>query len=353
MKTLSVELENCYGIKKLVHKFDFSSGFVYAIYAANGTMKSSMAQTFFDIAEGQPSTDRIFPTRESKRTIRSETGDLASESVVAIRPYDEVFGHTEKTSTLLVDAKLRGEYEQLHRDIDAAKAQFLAAMKGQSGSKRDLEKEISATFTKSEDEFYRALIRVRDEVLSQKETPWAQVPYDRIFDDKVQAFLATKDFKSAIHDYVRKYNELLANSIYFKRGIFSYYNASTIAKNLADNGFFDAKHTVTLHGDKKVEITTVKQLEELIAKEKEGISTDKDLRKKFSEIETHNEERQRQRIQRVSRRARRGAPDACQHRGIQRGDLEILLPHTCRLIHGAHRQIPGCSKAQGRNRTGG
>lgn len=80
-------------------------------------------------------------------------------------------------------------------------------------------------------------------------------------------------------------NTTLAASTYFKKGTFNYYNAATIAKSLADNGFFDAKHTVSLNAEEKLEITSQNQLEELIAKEKEGISKDKDLRKKFTEIE--------------------------------------------------------------------
>ena len=94
-----------------------------------------------------------------------------------------------------------------------------------------------------------------------------------------------KTVKTAIENYIKKYNELLAASTYFKKGTFNYYNAATIAKSLADNGFFDAKHTVNLNADEKLEITSQKQLEELIAKEKEGISNDKDLRKKFADIE--------------------------------------------------------------------
>ena len=35
-------------------------------------------------------------------------------------------------------------------------------------------------------------------------------------------------------NYIKKYNELLASSTYFKKGTFNYYNAATIAKNLAD-----------------------------------------------------------------------------------------------------------------------
>ena len=63
MNRVNVDLQNCYGIKKLRHKFDFSQRTAYAIYAPNGSMKSSLAQTFKDIADGNPSTDRIFPSR--------------------------------------------------------------------------------------------------------------------------------------------------------------------------------------------------------------------------------------------------------------------------------------------------
>ena len=148
-----------------------------------------------------------------------------------------------------------------------------------------MEKEISSTFTKSDDEFYRALIRVWDEVLTQKDALFAGVTYDTIFDEKVLSFLGTKDVKTAIESYIKKYNELLATSTYFKKGIFNYYNAATIAKSLSDNGFFDAKHTVNLNASEKLEITSQKQLEELIKKEKEAISNDKELRKKFLDIE--------------------------------------------------------------------
>lgn len=287
MNKLNVDLENCYGIKKLQTQFDFSQKKAYAIYAANGAMKSSLAQTFKDVADATASKDRIFPARVCNRKITDENGvDLPKESVYVIRPYDdEDIGHTEKTSTLLVDSKLRKEYEALHIEIDKSKEIFLKALKEQSGSKKDLEKEISSTFTRSDDEFYLALIRVKDEVLAQKDAPFAGIYYDTIFDEKVLSFLGTKDVKTAIENFIKKYNELLAASTYFKKGTFNYYNAATIAKSLADNGFFDAKHTVNLNADEKLEITSQKQLEELIAKEKEGISNDKDLRKKFADIE--------------------------------------------------------------------
>ena len=93
-------------------------------------------------------------------------------------------------------------------------------------------------------EFELALGRIRAELESQKDTPFADVPYDKIFDDKVVEALATKDLKDVIEEYVKQYNELLSTSTFFKKGIFDYYNAAQIAKALADNGFFSASHTV-------------------------------------------------------------------------------------------------------------
>ena len=90
MKKLNVDLENCYGIKKLQTQFDFSQHKAYAIYAPNGAMKSSLAQTFKDVADAAASKDRIFPARVCSRKITDENGvDLPKESVLVIRPYDE------------------------------------------------------------------------------------------------------------------------------------------------------------------------------------------------------------------------------------------------------------------------
>ena len=90
MNKLNIDLENCYGIKKLQKQFDFSAAKAYAIYAANGAMKTSLAQTFKDIADATASKDRIFPDRVCSRKITDENGvDLPKESVLVIRPYDE------------------------------------------------------------------------------------------------------------------------------------------------------------------------------------------------------------------------------------------------------------------------
>ena len=287
MNKVSVSLKNCYGIKQLNCEFDFSDRGVYAIYAPNGSMKSSFAQTFKDISAGQASRDRMFPTRKTTRTVADENGaELPKESVLTLPPYDEFFSHSEKTSTLLVNNELRKEYERLHADINRSKELFLKEMKEQSGSKKQLDSEIALTFMKNEDEesFYKALERISSELEDQKDAPFADVHYDSIFDPKILETLETKGIKAAIEEYIVRYNQLLESSTYFKKGVFEYYNASQIAKTLASNGFFDAKHTVTFNASEKTEINSQEQLEGLISKELDEITNDSELKKTFDEI---------------------------------------------------------------------
>ena len=206
MKSVVIDLENCYGIKRLQTKLDFSKSQACAIYAPNGSMKSSLAQTFQDVADKVMSRDRIFPARACKREIKNEIGvDVPPESVLVIRPSDEVLGHSPKTSTLLVNPTLRKEYESLYAEIDLAKVALLKSLKEQSGSRRDLEKELSSTFTARDDQFYVALNRIKDEVAALPDTPLATVAYDVVFDEKVIALLATEEAKTAIQDYIKKY----------------------------------------------------------------------------------------------------------------------------------------------------
>jgi hypothetical protein len=41
MSNISINFENCYGISKINHLFDFNEKKVFSIYAPNGTMKTS------------------------------------------------------------------------------------------------------------------------------------------------------------------------------------------------------------------------------------------------------------------------------------------------------------------------
>lgn len=285
MDRVTIDLENCYGIKTLKHSFDFSEVRACALYAPNGVMKSSLAQTFQDLVSGTKSMDRIFQDRVTSRQIIDQNGaELAADQVLVVGPYNEQLAHNEKTSTLMVDEKRRAEYARLHLEIDKAKDALLAAIKKQAASKKNFESEIASAFT-SDNDFKKALDRIQKELELQTDKPFAEVEYDKIFDDRVLSAIDNKDVRGAIEDYVRRYNELLSASTFFKKGTFDYYNATQIATNLGNNGFFNAKHTVRLNSTgESVEIKTQKELETVIAREKDAIIKDKQLRKKFDDV---------------------------------------------------------------------
>lgn len=286
MERVTINLRNCYGIKRLSRELDFTDAQAFALYAPNGVMKSSLAKTFQDAAEERDSEDRIFPNRQTVRQITDENNhEIKGQRVLVVFPYDEELGVNEQTSTLLLNPALKKEYDDLLRATAVAKATLIENIKVQSQSKMNMESELSSAIMPTQNEFEAALIRVRREVAEQKDSVFSNVQYDTIFNEKVLKALNTKDLKSAIHEYAQRYNELLTASTYFKKGTFDYYNAAQIARSLADNGFFDANHSVNLNADSgNREITDRQQLEEVISQEKEAILADATLRKKFDDV---------------------------------------------------------------------
>lgn len=287
MGSVKIKLENCYGIKKLEHEFDFTQKPTYAIYAPNGVMKTSFAKTFADFSKGEDSRDDIFPDRPTTRNIVDERGNgLDPESVFVILPYVPDFT-SEKIATLLVNKDLRKRYEEIHKDIDEKKDSLLEELSKLSGLKyTNVEEIFSNDFTHDPKEFFKAILRVKAEVLDTNPLGYEHISYSKIFTDGILAFLNTKSFLDKLGEYCEKYNELIDSSIYFKRGTFNHYNAETIAKNLKKNGFFQANHTVSLHSkDSSRTITTEAELEAVIEEEKQSILQNADLKKAFEEID--------------------------------------------------------------------
>jgi hypothetical protein len=139
MQSVTVELKHCYGIASLSHKFDFSKKRQNVVHAANGIMKSSLALTFRDVAEGKLSSDRIHRDRPTHRQILDETGnELTPGSIFVVEPYNEAY-KSNRMSTLLANSRLRERYDNVWSDIDAKKGALVAALATASGLKNGIE----------------------------------------------------------------------------------------------------------------------------------------------------------------------------------------------------------------------
>jgi hypothetical protein len=288
MNSISVDLENCYGIRSFKANFDFSNDRVFALYAPNGFMKTSFAQVFTDLSKGNKPKDRIFPERVTICNVKDESGkQIDKKQIFVVGPLDSRFDGGGNIALLLVNETLRKEYQTLHQGVKDAKDALLKAIRTQADSKRDFEAEIARAFTPEDENFQKALDRIEKELKAQEATPFKDVRYESLFDEKLQDLLQSPEVSAGINGYVTRYNELLAASVYFRRGMFDYYNAAQIAKSLTSNGFFEAKHSVTLNGGTPKHIKTQKELEQVIDEEKKSILTDATLRKEFNAVSAH------------------------------------------------------------------
>lgn len=286
MKKISIRFENCYGIRNLKYSFDFSNGCtIYSLYSPNGVMKTSFAKTFRDLSQNTDSRDLVFPDRVTKREITVENNkDLNGENVFVVEPYIESF-KSKKISTLLVNPSLRSDYEEIHSEIDDQKNKLLDELKNLSGVKLNIEDTIARAFTNIPNSFFTVLLRIENEVKANQNN-FEGIRYSSIFNEKVESVLNDPSLRKDLLDYVSKYSDLLDASNFFRRGIFNHTNANTIAKNLKDNGFFKAKHTILLNGKNgSEEIKTEKQLIEVIEKEKNSILENPELLKAFDVID--------------------------------------------------------------------
>ena len=288
MIKMSINFQNCYGIKSLIKEFDFSKNRVFAIYAPNGVMKTSFAKTFQDLSIGSASRDLIFKDRENKRIINDENGDaIQSNQVFVMEPYNQGY-RSAKLSTLLVNKTIKEQYDKIYQAIDEKKEILLKNLKAYSGLKNQIEEALSDAFTHDQKQFFISLKIAQTEVYEAKEdSTLSEIIYQKIFNEKVLELLKSKEFTKNISEYIKIYDDILSKSVFFKKGIFNHNNATDIAKNLKDNGFFKANHAISANlsdGGKK-EIKTEKELEIFIQQEKDSILANPFLTEAFNKID--------------------------------------------------------------------
>lgn len=287
MLNLELKLGNCYGIQRLDYLFDFAKGREFAIYAPNGAMKSSLARCFQDVENGEESKDRIFPERQTTRVIQADGIDLAAENVFVIEPYNESY-KSDRVSTLLVNKALRDQYDQIRNKIDAEKDALVKELGSDAGFKPASKSEelLSEDVSQDPKQFFRSILRLRDEVHEGAYTHLSSLAYSKIFTPKAEEVMASAEFRNEIRNYIDIYDKLTESSSFFKKGVFNHNNASDVATNLKKNGFFEAEHSVYVNNkDVRQEIKTEADLIKFIEFEKTSIIQDAGLRSSFEKID--------------------------------------------------------------------
>ena len=288
MQKLKIKIENCYGIKKLEHEFDFSNFKTAVIYAPNGVMKTSFAKTCNDISVGNTPCDQVDDTLSPTfdLLVDSTGSQIDPKEICVIEPYNEkAFGSEDKILTLLADEDTRNEYLAIYDEIESLKKSTVSGLKKISGSS-NYEKEIIESFSNlGKENIFEIFEAILDDIKSSKDT-FKIRKYNDVFDKdgKVKKFL--EENFDLLKQYIDKYNDLLSKSVFFSTdsdNVFGTTEAKNLDKSLEGNEYFLAGHKLLLksHGD----VSEEKELSEIINKEVAQIFNDDTLKQIFGKID--------------------------------------------------------------------
>lgn len=287
MKKLGVDFSNCYGIRGLKHEFDFGRRSIAAVYAPNGMMKTSFLRVFDDHASGRMPVDLVYPDRTSSYLIVDELGTtVPPETILAVGSSSESYA-SGKTSTLMVNERLRVEYERLAESVKEQRDAVLQALARSMKLRGDVGAKLTAAYRREEKDLPELLVELGT-LTESAESALTKVPYKLLFSDKIKEFLAKPGIKEALAEYVDRYNELLSSAKFFRPSGFNHTHAGNVSKALVDAKFFDASHSVNLSA-RDADTTVVENAEafnELMQQEKAAILGDDELMRRFEKIDT-------------------------------------------------------------------
>ena len=251
MDSLSISLLHCHGIRRLATTtFDFKKKGHVAIYASNGTMKSSLARTFQDVREGREPGDRIYPKRKSKCTITDEADKpIGGDSILVLNPYQSALESIDmagSSARIVASPRLDAEYKAVVGGLTKKLDELLKHLRSASGlAKASVVPQMLADFKKNRGRAYE-IIGLLDSLDKQGPGGLAGLQGVRhriVFQQAVLDRLAEPRFRRSLRAYITKYRRLTSRSRYFQAE-FTHNNAAAASKKLDTLGFFRAKHTV-------------------------------------------------------------------------------------------------------------
>lgn len=255
MEKIYIELQNCFGIQKLQHEFDFHGENVIAIYARNGLMKTSLAKTFQKIQENKKEEicDAIFGDI-TNATIQIDAKDIDSDDVFVIKSFES--SYEANITSLLVKDTIK---ERL-KDVFKARDKLFKALEKASGLKTkrtvggkavyELETTIIEDFG-----FPETSILLNLETINSFEPALycGNITYSTIFDATVLKKIETHDFQTKIQAFIESSNRVYESFGYLERGQFTLPKLKDIRKSLEKDSFFVRSNRLVLAGTDVVE----------------------------------------------------------------------------------------------------
>ncbi len=293
MRQLNIELENCYGIQKMKHTIDFNEKNIAIIYAPNGTMKSSLANTFRARKANADPEERIYGEK-SRYKITDENGnDVFGERIMVLNPIEEVTDDATQ-GLLMANEELRKKYILIYKRIEELKAILYQQLKANMGyttrSSFDVENTLLQDWGYDKNKLFQCMEDIY-KVLYSSDMACSlsadAINYKMMFNENVYKVFASGGTYELINSYEQKYNELVEKSLYMQKGIIDHNNYDNIGDSLNSNRFFGAKNEVILNakdGSGFKKIASYEEYKRIIKQEKDKILNTQALRDIFNQI---------------------------------------------------------------------
>ena len=158
MEKLRIRLKNCFGIRYLDETVDFNGKNAVVIYAPNGTMKTSFANTFKAIEKNTEPRDRLNPDAETICEVIKSCGSRpVSDEVLVIDSETSAAGSgllpNSRNNILVASSELRQQYEEKTVELREAQQRLMRkylrlwAIEGRSQRRQAvMEEDLKAKF---------------------------------------------------------------------------------------------------------------------------------------------------------------------------------------------------------------
>ena len=254
MNKLNIDFTNCFGIESLSHEFDFSKGNVFSIYARNGLMKTSFANTFqlLQLGKEDEICDKIFGYH-GNATVQIDGSPIRGEQTFVIKSYES--SYESDISPLLIKGDVQ---EQLQETLKAHK-KFLKALEKASGLKikktsqgkavYELEPQIISDFAFEEDSILLNLSRLESYT---PEVRFDDILYTSIFDETALKKIRNPKFQDGIADFISASDEIYGSFEYLEKGQLPLPKLKDLKKSLEKDSFFVKDNYISLSGEDAV-----------------------------------------------------------------------------------------------------
>ena len=294
---INFDFENCFGIHKLQKELEFKEKqSVAVIYAPNGMMKTSFANTCAEMAKAadakpkrgraaaakDPICDRLNPDAPSKHEIKVDGTDIKPACLFVANP-DTDYDASKQVTAFLASAPLKEKYEQIVGLLENARKEFVTAA-GNVSKSSDIDEELIKAFTGIED---KSIFDCIDAISAQLTpgAPFYGFKFNNIFDKGGVVKKWLDDNQDRLNEYVSQYNQLLDQSDLFhsQNGkSFGTYQASQLGKAFKGEEYFSVEHKLVLRNGTAIESTQA--YNDKIEEEKNKIFEDATLKKTFDGI---------------------------------------------------------------------